>query len=59
MCMTEQSETEKLVREMHKEAEKLRIGFILEKGKVEQLIAALNAIILRMEHEREHAQRQS
>jgi hypothetical protein len=57
--MTDQSETEKLVREMHKEAEKLRIGFILEKGKVEQLIAALNAIILRMEHEREHTQRQS
>jgi hypothetical protein len=57
--MTDQSETEKLVREMHKEAEKLRIGFILEKGKVEQLIAALNAIILRMEHEREHAKHQS
>lgn len=54
MCMTESTETEKLIREMHSEAEKMRIGFILEKAKVEQLIAALNAIIVKLESEREH-----
>jgi len=52
--MTESTETEKLIREMHSEAEKMRIGFILEKAKVEQLIAALNAIIVKLESEREH-----
>jgi len=52
--MTERTETEKLLREMHSEAEKMRIGFILEKAKVEQLIAALNAIIAKLETEREH-----
>lgn len=54
MCMTGKIETEKLLREMHSEAEKMRIGFILEKAKVEQLIAALNAIIAKLETEREH-----
>jgi hypothetical protein len=51
--MTERIETEKLLREMHTEAEKMRVGFILEKAKVEQLIAALNAIIAKLETERE------
>jgi hypothetical protein len=55
MCMTERTEIEKLLRELHSEAEKIRIGFILEKAKVEQLIAALNAIIAKMESEREHS----
>lgn len=54
MCMTESTETEKLLWEMHSEAEKMRIGFILEKAKVEQLIAALNTIITKLESEREH-----
>jgi hypothetical protein len=53
MFMTERIETEKLLREMHTEAEKMRVGFILEKAKVEQLIAALNAIIAKLETERE------
>jgi hypothetical protein len=52
--MTERIETEKLLRELHGEAEKMRIGFILEKAKVEQLIVALNAIIAKLETEREH-----